>query len=272
MAQLAVQKRVVDIIHSLSKGGLQFATTNQNVSALAEQQNISFAEALNTYSTTFSSLEWKTDLKTLIAEATLFQLSTSHLTVIVRIEVNTNAFKENIGFHSELWKQFISQINELPSRKRFQIIVCLERTTLYSRQLLESITELKEQIFPIPLALECEHRSWKNPESIKIFRGNKTNIIQRDMPHLSGFQLSIPNYDSRKAYLRLLGRNQINWFSTEPSLRYGYDYQRAELSELATQIQSLKEDAEEVYIIGAHRPASVALSNILEIAHIISVR
>jgi uncharacterized protein YecE (DUF72 family) len=66
----------------------------------------------------------------------------------------------------------------------------------------------------------------------------------------------------------LLGRNQFNWFSKESAKKYEYDYRKEEIIELNSEIGTLLESHERIYVIAAHYPPNIALSNILEFAHL----
>ena len=160
-------------VQLLSHRGIHFATTNQNLSELSERKKVSLMEGIQSYSNSFSAIEWKTDLKNLIGEAVLVKLSSSLLqSIFIQIECNEFAFKDGVGIYSDLWRQFISHLIEVRSAKKYHIILCLDRSTIFSTALWDEIAKLKEDIFPLQLHLELENRSWKNPRSRVLSKTN----------------------------------------------------------------------------------------------------
>ena len=261
-----IQPQFESILSHLSKDGVLYGLTNQALSALSKGADDKLENLLNSYCRSFSIIEWNTDMQKLIDETTLFYLSCSKLSsLFIRIECNGNIFRENGAIFSQHWDHFITSLLDCSSLQS-NIIFCFDHSTHYSEDLLEAFHQLREQIYPIKLLFECENHSWKTPNALKLFRGKKTNIVQRDMPDLAGFNFHIANFDKRNCYLRLLGRNKVNWFSTDKKLRYQYDYSKDELIQLASKINSFHLSYEKIFVIASNAPATNALSNILQLS------
>jgi hypothetical protein len=266
----AVQSLVKNNLTVCRKKCIFLGVTNQAISMLAQtKKDKSFLSLLEDYATIFPIIEWRTDLQTLVDEALLKHLSGIGLhTVFIQVPAVTKDF-QNGRLFSDYWCNFVGKLKDLPSRTLFKIILSIDRTTVFSTEVLDAFCTISDAVYPIKVYLECEHRSWKNPTSLKIFREARINIVQKDTPSLSGFTFLLQNYDRKASFLRLMGRNKVTWFSSEADLRFQYDYSKEELSQLSAQIKLLREDCDEVFVIAANRPAQPALSNILELAHLL---
>jgi len=250
----------------LTDKSILFGLTNYSLSALSSNGEFNFEKILDSYSQSFSTMEWNTDPQHLIEESVLHHLLNSDITsIFIRMECNANIFRENGVIFSDHWTQFITSLSEYSSVKK-NMILSFDRNTHYSKELLESFLTLREEIIPIELFFECDHHSWKNPSALKIIRGGKIKVVQRDIPDLAGFNFHIANPDKKECYLRLLGRNKVNWFSTEKKIRYQYDYTKAELEQIISKINSLRMSYEKIYVIGCNSPSHSAISNVRQLS------
>ncbi len=238
---------------------------------MEKAQGVSFMDALDAYSKVFPVIEWKTDFQNIIDEALLTGIITSRLQMLsIRFECSEHLFRKTIEEANAVWQNFVSLLFEYRSKIEMQIILCFDRYTNYSNDFLDRLLQFRESIHHFDVSFEFEHRSWKNPTSLKIFRATKMCIVQRDTPSLSGFHFVLPNYSNKENYIRLLGRNQNDWFSKEAALRYSYDYTKDELKSIWNEIEGSFPNYQRTCIIAAHTPPESALSNILELAHILS--
>jgi hypothetical protein len=254
-------------LHRLADRQVYFGVTNTLLSGFSSTNG---QEALSAEK--FPVIEWKTNMQTLIGEAVLLKLLTSELKcLLVRIDCNRVIFQSGGRLESEQWLCVLSQIQDHElARQKCKIEFALDRVSGYDQALIDRIVDLRDNIYPIPLSVECQHRSWHSPNALQALRKVKLNIVQRDMPLLSGFYFDLPNFDPKFCLLRLTGRNLTNWFSKDPEEKYHYDYSRYELAELAGRIKQLREECDEVYVIATNRPHTAALSNLLELASIYS--
>lgn len=107
----------------------------------------------------------------------------------------------------------------------------------HSVQYLENLAFLNDKI---PLAFEFRHSDWINKDTIEMIRGLGISLVTPDLPRVQG----LPKYDdinvtNNIAYVRLHGRNDVNWYNPQLGDRYDYDYSDAELSEWADKITNL---------------------------------
>ncbi|MDP4220736.1 MAG: DUF72 domain-containing protein [Bacteroidota bacterium] len=260
-------------IRHLSSDRIFLGLTSHNVFGLksAAAHPPSHVEMLKAYGNDFTTIELKSDFQRLIDESVLHQIELAGIpSIFIRMECNSSIFKEQGVLQSDHWKQFISLLKHQTYVRKYHLILCWDRYTVFSPSLLESLLRLKDALYPLLVLVECEHRSWVNPKVLKIFRSTKQSVVQRDVPQLSGFHFTIPNYSSKLCYFRLLGRNRETWFSNESSQRYLYGYSRIELESIAHTIRRLKYDCDEIHVIGATDPPTAARSNILELARLLS--
>jgi hypothetical protein len=252
-------------LHRLAERQVYFGVTNTLLTGLSSTngQAALFAEQ-------FPVIEWKTNMQTLIGEGVLVKLLTSDLKyLLVRIDCNRAIFQSGGRLESEQWLCFLAQLQEHElAKQKCKVTFAFDRGSGCDQTLIDRIVDLRDNIYPIGLSIECQHRSWHSPSALQALRKAKLNIVQREMPLLSGFYFDLPNFDSKFCLLRLSGRNSTNWFSKDPAEKYHYDYNRYELAELAGRIKQLREECDEVYVIAANRPHTAALSNLLELASI----
>jgi hypothetical protein len=256
---------LLSLVQSLRKKGIHLGATNQLFAKLSSDSNTLPFDS-------FPVVEWKTCLQDLLSEAVLIKLSESKVKqIFIRLGCNMQDANANGRFNTQHWWTFIRQLQDnVSDKQKYAVVLSLDRATHYSQEFLDRIIELREGLYPVGLSIEHEHRSWNTLSALRAIRHSRINIVLHDAPSLAGFDYKLPNCDSRYACLRILGRNRMSWFSKDDSQKYSYDYNREELTAIAHSIAKLKEEHDNVYVIVAHHPFNTALSNLFELAHIIS--
>ncbi len=260
-------------LDSLQRRGIYIGCTNTVLKGLMHNWYGSFHTILASYAQKYPVIEWDAQLQTLVPESQLIEVSHCNFRrVTFRFRATERSFAPDGHLASDHWKQFILQLRELPLKTTTAIIFSLSKDTAYSRALLDSIILLRESLYTIKVLLEVDHHSWKHSEAVKILRGSRLLVVQRDVPELTGFQVQIPNYNRTACYLRLLGRNKVNWFSLESAIKYQYSYNSKELDELANKIVALRAEYDEVYIIASYYPAKTTFQNLHTLVDLIDGR
>ena len=121
---------------------------------------------------------------------------------------------------------------------------------------LEELDALVEKLRPHLLAVELRHNGWlageQRERTLEFFRTRGIVWIAVDMPRIKGSSI-MPPVDEvtnpRLAYLRLHGRRE-DWPKLKTTEeRHSYEYQAAEIDEIAARVQALAEKAETVHVV-----------------------
>ncbi|SKB01727.1 DUF72 domain-containing protein [Sporosarcina newyorkensis] len=146
----------------------------------------------------------------------------------------------------------------------------------------ERIRFVHEQLQPLPIAVEFRHQSWYSPayreKTLEFLRG--LNIIHGvcDEPQVGdGSVPLVPVATDSKVLLRLHGRNYNGWVNTTGDskawrkVRYLYDYNEAELEGLRKVVQTLEQQAQDVYIIFNNNSGQHAAKNAKQFANLFNI-
>jgi len=98
-----------------------------------------------------------------------------------------------------------------------------------------------------PLAIEFRHRDWKCDETYQFLSSMDMVPVVVDEPQIGSLFPYTPASSRRYAYFRFHGRNR-NWFRTEGSERYNYDYSEDELREFASDVLEFSQRGLQVYV------------------------
>ncbi len=114
--------------------------------------------------------------------------------------------------------------------------------------------------------VEVRHVSWAVPEALAELAaaGGFVNI---DQPQLRDCLPPSEHVFGRTAYVRLHGRNALNWFAEnrQPHERYDYLYGEEELREWVRRLNAIGSKAEEVYVFTNNHYRGQAPANALEL-------
>jgi uncharacterized protein YecE (DUF72 family) len=266
----SLQTHLSSKVKLLRRKGVYLGLTNRTLHGLLKASpQLSFFDALSSYAKLFPVIEWNVDLHSPLDGPLLSGLTSSGIdSFVFRVESSLRLVSSERNPIRDSWEQTVNTLLDLPSHFEKRVILSLGSDAPFNASLFETLLRLKDDLRPLELVFELEHRSWKNPTVLKTLRSLKVCTVQRDIPSLTGFQIAIPNFNPKYHYIRLLGRNQFNWFSKEAIRKYEYDYRKEEIIQLNEEIGTHLANHERVYLIAAHYPPEVALSNILEFAHL----
>jgi uncharacterized protein YecE (DUF72 family) len=124
------------------------------------------------------------------------------------------------------------------------------------RHRLAELDALLERLRPHPVAIELRHRDWVTGKTraatLGWFRERRVTWVAVDLPRVAGSDLMPPIdevTDSRLAYLRLHGRNP-RWLEGKTAAeKHAYEYNEAELREIARRARRLAERADHVRVV-----------------------
>ena len=113
----------------------------------------------------------------------------------------------------------------------------------------------------LPLVAEFRHRSWNNDGALAFLRDLGVGFCNIDQPALGATLPPTSHLTSSVGYVRLHGRNAVNWFTCKAreypagagrrsgSARYDYLYSMEELRPWVERARSMADRAEEVFVI-----------------------
>jgi uncharacterized protein YecE (DUF72 family) len=139
------------------------------------------------------------------------------------------------------------------------------RRTPENRQWLARIIDAFSEY---PLVVEVRHTSWDDAAFYDGLRDRNVAFCNIDQPTLRDCLGPSEIVTAPTAYVRLHGRNAENWFRDNiPSYeRYNYRYSAEELEPWTKRIRSIRELAEETYVVTNNHYRGQAIINALEIA------
>jgi len=101
-----------------------------------------------------------------------------------------------------------------------------------------------------PLAVEVRHASWDTPAFFDYLQSREVAFCNIDQPVIGQSLGPTARVTARRAYLRLHGRNEAQWFEAAvPAQRYNYLYSEAEIDTIAGLAGQLAGEAEELYVV-----------------------
>jgi len=132
---------------------------------------------------------------------------------------------------------------------------------------LEHLAFLLRQLADFPLVVEVRHGSWERESVCDFLRENRVGFCNVDQPVIGESMKPGARVTARVGYLRLHGRNYENWFKEEVGgeARYDYLYSREEVREMTKLVRTIKQTAEETYVITNNHFKGQALTNALDI-------
>jgi len=118
-----------------------------------------------------------------------------------------------------------------------------------------------------PLALEVRHGSWNRDDVYSNLREHGIAYCNVDQPVIGDSMKLSARVTAHIAYLRLHGRNYRTWFQKDAGrdARYDYLYAKEEILEISGRIRTMKQTAEETYVITNNHFRGQALVNAIEI-------
>lgn len=118
-----------------------------------------------------------------------------------------------------------------------------------------------------PLVLEVRHKSWLVPELFRALEEEGVGFVNVDQPLYRDSIGPTAHATSHVGYVRVHGRNYMDWFRKDASVeeRYNYLYKAEELKPWAARVAELADDAEttDVYVVTNNHYRGKAVANAL---------
>ena len=133
------------------------------------------------------------------------------------------------------------------------------------------LERILEQAEGWPVVIEVRHRSWEADEATGWFQRNSAGWCAVDQPRLGATARFLPHVTSEVGYLRMHGRNAVNWFRPDAGrdARYDYLYTRDELGELVQPVREMATQAAEMFVIQNNHFRGQAMANALQLKHLL---
>jgi uncharacterized protein YecE (DUF72 family) len=128
------------------------------------------------------------------------------------------------------------------------------------------LVDLFDRFKDYPLVLEIRHASWDKPVVLESLTRHGVGFCNVDQPALSASIQRTEHLTSKIAYLRLHGRNYVDWFRKDAGAqRYNYLYSREELMDMVPSIHKFMAEAESVFVIANNHFRGQAVANALQL-------
>lgn len=130
----------------------------------------------------------------------------------------------------------------------------------------DRISRIADDFSDFERFIEVRHSSWMQPEGLSALKkfGGFCSIDQPVLRDCIGPTAFASN---RTAYVRLHGRNAMNWFRTDqPAFeRYNYLYSDAEIREWVERLRGMESQADDLYVITNNHYRGQAPANAIEL-------
>ncbi|HEX4807889.1 MAG TPA: DUF72 domain-containing protein [Bryobacteraceae bacterium] len=135
----------------------------------------------------------------------------------------------------------------------------------------EYLTGLQKRFSEYPLVVEVRHASWIEDDVLELLSELGVGICNIDQPLFHRSVQPAAHVTSRVGYVRLHGRNYMNWFSKKADVRERYDhlYSIDELEPWITRAKQVAEDTDDSYVVSNNHFLGKAVVNALEIASVL---
>ena len=133
------------------------------------------------------------------------------------------------------------------------------------------ILYVKQQLEGYPIAIEFRNQTWyqneRKQETLQFLRENGLIHTVCDEPQAgTGSVPFVPEVTNKKVLVRIHGRNVFGWRNSGSTanwreVRFLYDYNKEELSDLADKIKKLELQSEEVFVLFNNNSGHHAANN-----------
>lgn len=135
------------------------------------------------------------------------------------------------------------------------------------------LTAVLTRFADYPLVVELRHASWQIPETQTFLRDYQVGFCNIDQPVIGRSLEPSAEITSPVGYVRLHGRRYDSWFddnpNTPPHERYNYLYTPDELNPWVERIRSIRDQAQDTYVITNNHYQGKAVVNALELISIL---
>jgi uncharacterized protein YecE (DUF72 family) len=144
----------------------------------------------------------------------------------------------------------------------------------HTRENLARLGRLLETFHDYSLVVEVRHSSWAVPEFYEFLNERGVGICNIDQPITGQSIKPSERTTSKLGYVRLHGRRDDTWFSSDPEIpgyeRYNYLYSERELEPWARRIRHVTEETETTFVITNNHFEGKGVVNALQLIHMLT--
>lgn len=182
-------------------------------------------------------------------------------------------YKAFADSRQELFEQFKLMLQPLiEHRKLAMVLVQFPPWFDCTTQNINYILYVREQLKDIPMCVEIRHQSWFNEQfkeqTLAFLTEHQIIHAVVDEPQVKEGSVPLVNrITADKAFVRYHGRNKQGWTKKDMTdqewrdVRYLYDYNKEELTDLAKKVKILEQKAKKVYVVFNNNSGGHAAQN-----------
>ncbi|WP_154836557.1 DUF72 domain-containing protein [Staphylococcus sp. Marseille-Q1834] len=182
-------------------------------------------------------------------------------------------YKAFADSRQELFEQFKLMLQPLiEHRKLAMVLVQFPPWFDCTTQNINYILYVREQLKDIPMCVEFRHQSWFNEQfkeqTLAFLTEHQIIHAVVDEPQVKEGSVPLVNrITADKAFVRYHGRNKQGWTKKDMTdqewrdVRYLYDYNKEELTDLAKKVKILEQKAKKVYVVFNNNSGGHAAQN-----------
>ena len=123
------------------------------------------------------------------------------------------------------------------------------------------LATLRSRLPAGPIFVEFRHASWAEPSTLDALRDLGLGFCVVDAPRLPSLMPTVLAATGDDAYVRFHGRNARHWWGGDSSLRYDYEYSRAQIEDWAGKLRTLSAGTTTTYVFFNNCHAGQAARN-----------
>ncbi|MCI2948052.1 uncharacterized protein YecE (DUF72 family) [Staphylococcus caledonicus] len=182
-------------------------------------------------------------------------------------------YKEFAESRAELFGQFRLMLQPLIKHKKLaMVLVQFPPWFDCTAQNIKYILYVRQQLADIPMCVEFRHQSWFNEQfkeqTLAFLTEHQIIHSVVDEPQVKEGSVPLINrITTEKAFVRYHGRNKQGWTKKDMTdqewrdVRYLYNYNKQELTDLANKVKILEHKAKQVYVVFNNNSGGHAAQN-----------
>jgi uncharacterized protein YecE (DUF72 family) len=131
------------------------------------------------------------------------------------------------------------------------------------------LIKTKEYAGEHTLFVEFRNDTWIKPQVIEFLKSIDISYVNVDQPQLKGLLPPQDIVTNDRGYIRFHGRNKNDWWDSQGSARYDYEYEEEELKEWLTNISNILRKTYKTYIFFNNHPNGQAIKNAKQMIEIL---
>ncbi|MCE5089242.1 DUF72 domain-containing protein [Staphylococcus devriesei] len=182
-------------------------------------------------------------------------------------------YKEFADSRAELFEQFKLMLQPLIKHQKLaMVLVQFPPWFDCTAQNIKYILYVRQQLADVPICVEFRHQSWFNEQfkeqTLAFLTEHQIIHSVVDEPQVKDGSVPLINrITAEKAFVRYHGRNKQGWTKKDMTdqewrdVRYLYNYNKQELTDLANKVKILEHKAKQVYVVFNNNSGGHAAQN-----------